>query len=361
VNGINQTDQLRWHEVRINRWYAKRPWQTGCNYIPSTAINQLEMWQEETFDEETIRRELGWAARLGFNTLRVFLHDLLWKKDPHGLFTRMDKFLEICHDNGIGVTFVIFDGVWDPNPRLGKRDSRPFVHNSGWLQSPGAAILKDVHQHDELEEYVKSLLRNFANDARIQMWDLFNEPDNLNPTSYLLHEPANKSELSMLLLAKCFSWARDVNPAQPLTAGLWYGDWSDIETMKAMDRFMINNSDVISFHNYDGPIEMERRIQFLKSFNRPVICTEYMARTFHSTFQNILPIFKKHNVGSYSWGLVDGRTQTRYPWDSWLTTYDKEPELWFHDIFRGNGLPYNEDEVQFITQITGVSKPAPAK
>jgi hypothetical protein len=358
VNEKNQNSELRWSKERVQKWYEERPWLTGCNYIPSTAINQVEMWHAETFDEQTIRREMGWAAGLGFNTVRVFLHDLLWNHDPQGFLTRMDKFLDICRENGIGVMFVIFDGVWDPNPEFGKREPKKWVHNSGWLQSPGAEVLKDIHRHDELEDYVKSVIRTFATDSRVILWDLFNEPDNLNPTSYLSLEPANKSELSMLLLRKSFSWAREINPSQPLTAGLWHGDWSDFETMKAMDRFMIAESDVISFHNYDGPEEMERRIRFLKQYDRPVICTEYMARTFNSTFQNILPLFKKYQVGGYNWGFVDGRSQTSCPWDSWLTCYESEPELWFHDIFRGDGSAYREDEVAFIRQITSVKKAA---
>jgi hypothetical protein len=314
------------------------------------------MWQEESYDPETIRRELGWASSLGFNSLRVFLHDLLWKKDPQGLLARMDHFLQICQENGIGVMFVIFDGVWDPYPQFGKREPLPFVHNSGWLQSPGADILKDIHRHDDLEDYVKNVIQAFANDKRVHLWDLFNEPDNLNPTSYLAKEPANKSELSMLLLRKVFGWARDVNPSQPLTAGLWYGDWSDFETMKAMDRFMISESDILSFHNYDGPLEMERRIQFLQRYQRPVVCTEYMARTFNNTFESILPLFQKYNIGAYNWGFVDGRSQTSCPWDSWLMKYEKEPELWFHDIYRTDGTPYIAAEVEFIKRITGVQK-----
>jgi hypothetical protein len=340
----------RWSEERIAKWYAERGWLVGCNFVPSTAISQVEMWHSDTFDPETIRRELGWAARIGFNTVRVFLHDLVWKHDRDGLMQRIDQFLSICHENGIGVMMVIFDAVWDPNPQYTIRPPKPFVHNSGWLQSPGATILQDFDQQDELEPYVKDVISTFRHDNRIVIWDLFNEPDNLNPTSYLAFEPANKSEFSMRLLQNTFRWAREVNPDQPLTAGLWWGDWSDFDTMKAMDRFMILHSDLITFHNYDGPAEMEVRISFLKKYNRPVVCTEYMARTFNNTFQSILPIFKKHNVGGYNWGFVDGKSQTCCPWDSWLTPYHKEPELWFHDVFRRDGTPYREEEVNFITE-----------
>jgi hypothetical protein len=343
----------RWSEERAQKWYAEKGWLIGCNYIPSNAINQLEMWSEETFDPQTIDRELSWAEKLGFTTIRVFLHDLLWQADPGGLLKRMDKFLSIADSHGIGVMFVIFDGVWDPNPSLGKREPKPFVHNSGWLQSPGAEILKDESRHDELEEYVKSVISYFANDKRIHVWDLFNEPDNLNPTSYIAQEPPNKSDLSQKLLEKAFVWAREAEPSQPLTAGLWYGDWTDLNTMKTMDRFMVTHADVITFHNYESAHEMEARIKALKKFNRPVLCTEYMARSFQNTFEAILPLFKHHNVGGYNWGFVSGKTQTNCPWDSWLTPYSAEPPLWFHDIFHEDGTPYNHKEVQLIIEQIG--------
>lgn len=346
----------RWTEERIHSWYARQDWLIGCNYIPSTAINQLEMWQAETYDPATIRRELAWASRIGFNTIRVFLHDLLWYYDARGLMERMDDFLSIASGCGIRVMFVIFDGVWDPHPENGVREPVPFLHNSGWLQSPGANILSDPEKHYALEDYVKGILRAFADDRRVAIWDLFNEPDNLNATSYLLKEPINKAEASMRLLERTFIWARDVDPSQPLTAGLWYGDWSHPETMKAMDRFMVMNSDLISFHNYDDPAEMEKRIQYLGRFNRPLVCTEYMARTFNNTFQNILPIFRKYNVGGYNWGFVDGKTQTSCPWDSWIMPYEREPPVWFHDIFHTDGTPYRSEEVDFIMTMTGVNK-----
>ena len=68
----------RWAKERARRWYDETGWLLGCNFVPSTAGNQLEMWQADTWDAATIDRELGWAERLGMNSVRVFLHDLLW-------------------------------------------------------------------------------------------------------------------------------------------------------------------------------------------------------------------------------------------------------------------------------------------
>jgi hypothetical protein len=338
-----------WSEEKAATWYKEKGWLLGCNYAPSSAVNQLEMWEADSFDIETIERELGWAGHLGFNTIRVFLHHLLWEHDAKGLLNRMETFLSVADKNGLGVMFVLFDGVWNPNPAVGKREYKIGVHNSGWLQSPGAEILKNLNQHDQLKDYVQGIISHFAKDSRVHVWDIFNEPDNVNSTSYFAHEPENKADLSLALLRKAFKWAREVNPTQPLTAGVWIGEWCE-EKIKPIDHFMLNNSDIITFHNYESAEEMERRIKILKRFNRPMLCTEYMARGLNSTFENIVPILQKHNVGGYCWGFVAGKTQTSYPWDSWHVTYDGEPSLWFHDIFRVDGTPYRQEEIHFLAR-----------
>jgi hypothetical protein len=339
----------QWTSDKANQWYDEKGPLLGCNYAPSSAVNQLEMWEAETFDPITIDRELGWAASLGFNSIRVFLHDLLWKHDAKGLLERMETFLNIADSHGIGVMFVLFDSVWNPFPQPGKREYKIGVHNSGWLQSPGLEILKDASRHNELEGYVKGVISHFASDKRVHVWDLFNEPCNRNDASYGAHEPSNKADLALALLRKVFSWAREVSPSQPLTSGVWVGEWCEMK-VKELDRFMLETSDVITFHNYESPAEMERRITKLQRFDRPILCTEYMARGFNNTFESILPVFKKHNVSGYNWGLVAGKTQTSLPWDSWSVTYDGEPSLWFHDIFRVDGTPYKEEEVRYLTQ-----------
>jgi hypothetical protein len=350
VNSLSGFSDKQWTQGRANQWYAEKGWLLGCNYAPSTAVNQLEMWEADSFDPITIERELGWAANLGFTSIRVFLHHLLWEHDAEGLKNRMEIFLSIADKHGIGVMFVLFDSVWNPFPEPGKREYKIGVHNSGWLQSPGLEILTDLSRHDELEGYVKGVVSHFADDKRVHVWDLFNEPCNTNGSSYGAYEPKNKADLSLALLKKTFAWAREVDPSQPLTAGVWIGEWCD-EKIKMLDRFMLENSDVITFHNYESPVEMERRIKILQRFNRPILCTEYMARGFNNTFESILPIFEKHKVGGYSWGLVAGKTQTSYPWDSWTVTYDGEPSLWFHDILRADGTPYIEQEVNYLTQL----------
>ena len=342
-----------WTKEQANDWYAKQGWLVGCDFVPSTAINQLEMWQAATFDTATINRELGWAASLGMNTVRVYLHDLLYQQDAEGFLQRMDAFLQIASRHHIKPLFVLFDSVWDPFPKLGtQREPKPGVHNSGWVQNPGKEALLDSTQYPRLETYVKAVVGKFASDDRVLGWDVWNEPENMNNEYYRKMEPLNKADIVLVLLKEAFEWARSANPQQPLTAGLWSGDWSAPEKLKPIETLMVEESDVISFHNYDSATSFEKNIVELQRYGRPILCTEYMARGNNSTFEGSLPIAKKYNVAAYNWGLVDGKSQTIYPWDSWKKAYKGEPEVWFHDIFRKDGTPYRKAETDLIKKLT---------
>lgn len=347
--------ESRWSGQKANSWYEQQPWLVGSNYIPATAINELEMWQAGTFDPLRIDKELGWAESLGMNTMRVFLHNLPWEQDAGGFTARIGTFLRIAQKHHIRPLLVLFDSCWDPFPAAGpQRSPKPGVHNSGWVQSPGAKALQDPAGYPRLEAYVKGVVGAFARDPRLLGWDIWNEPDNPNTSSYGKQEPRDKVELVLALLPKAFAWARMVGATQPLTSGVWKGDWSADEKMTPMEKAQISLSDVISFHNYDAPPEFEKRIQWLERFHRPILCTEYMARGNKSTFQGTLPVAMRYKVAAYNWGLVAGKTQTFLPWDSWQRPYtDRQPAIWFHEVFRSDGTPYREDEVEFIRQMTG--------
>ncbi len=355
--GTNEIDSgTPWTPERAASWYAEQPWLVGANFVPSTAVNQLEMWQADTFDETTIDRELGWAADAGMVTVRVFLHHLLWQQDPDGFLQRIDRFLTIADAHGIRVMLVLFDGVWDPYPQLGPQPApRPYVHNSRWVQSPGADILGSPERLDELEEYVTGVVGRFADDPRVVIWDVFNEPDNLNLISYKQEEllPADKSAAALMLLRKAYGWARSVNPVQPLTAGVFFGGWGSPDGLTPINDFMLHQSDIVSFHGYFDPDTMTALIDDLEQYGRPIVCTEYMARSENSTFEGVLPVLKDRNVGAYNWGWVDGKTQTKYPWSSWSDPVAGEPDPWFHDVLHADGTPYDPAELAFLRSITG--------
>ncbi len=345
----------RWTAERAREWYARQGFLVGANYVPATAINQIEMWQPETFDPDRIDLELGWAAAIGMNTMRVFLHDLAYQQDPDGFLGRVDRFLAIAARHRIRPMLVLFDSVWDPFPAVGpQRPPRPGVHNSGWVQGPGKVALEDPAQWPRLETYVKAVVSRFGKDERVLAWDLWNEVDNMNDPAYASLEPKNKGELVLALLPQVFAWVRAGNPVQPLTSGLWRGgDWSKLDQLSAVDRLQLALSDVITFHSYDPAPQLEVRIQQLQGYGRPIICTEYMARGNGSTFQGSLPVLKTHNVGAINWGLVQGKSQTHLPWDSWRKPYvGREPSVWFHEVFRTDGTPYDAKETTLIKELS---------
>ena len=347
----------RWTKQQANTWYANQPWRVGSNYVPSDAINQLEMWQEPTFDPARIDQEFCWAQAMGMTTMRIFLHNLLWEQDAVGFKKRIDTFLTIAAKHHIKPIFVLFDSCWDPDPKLGPQHPPiPGVHNSGWVQAPGAERLADKASYDKLEAYVKDIVGTFANDDRIFAWDVWNEPNNGGGGNY--PSTPHKKELVAGLLGQVFTWARSADPTQPLTSGLWTGDhWDQMETLDPVERIQITQSDVMSFHDYSWPEIFLRRARQMLTYGRPVMCTEYMARGAGSTFDGSLPIGKRLNIAMVNWGFVDGKTQTRLPWDSWKKPYTfEEPTIWFREVLHTDGTPYRQAEVDLIKRLTASPK-----
>ena len=348
-------ESIRWSPERANDWYQRQGWLVGANYITSNAVNQLEMFQADTYDPGRIGLELGWARTGGFNAVRVFLHDLLWAQDHRGFQDRLAEFVSIAARHGIKPLFVMFDSCWDPFPKAGPQPApRPGVHNSRWVQSPGADHLDDRGYLRTLRSYVTGVLNQFREDDRVLGWDLWNEPDN-PARQYRSVERKDKVALVADLLPQVFRWARSVDPRQPLTSGVWHGHWANPQRRSAISSIQLDNSDVISFHSYAEPATFERRIAELVPEGRPILCTEYMARPLGSTIRDILPIAKRHNVGAFNWGLVAGKTQTYYPWDSWEHPYPHMPKVWFHDLLRTDGRPFGESEIQTVRRLGGLA------
>lgn len=353
IGGQAQESSTRWTAAKANQWYEQQPWLVGANFVPSDAINELEMFQPATFNASLIDKELGMAESIGMNTMRVFLQDQFWLNDPVEAKKKIDEFLGIAAKHHIRPILVLFDSCWEPNPHLGPQHPPiPGVHNSGWVQSPGKERLMNRAVEPELKAYVTGVVGAFGQDDRVLAWDIWNEPDNAGKDR--AEDVPEKVRRVNELLPQAFAWARSANPKQPLTSGVWRGNWSDPSKESETVKIQLAESDIISFHNYEWPERFEARIAELRPLGRPLICTEYMARGNGSTFDTILPIAKREHVAAINWGLVAGKTQTYLPWDSWKRPYiTEQPTVWFHEVFRNDGRPYRQREIDLIRELTG--------
>ena len=268
------------------------------------------------FDVKKIDDELKMAQADGFNCARVVLPFVVWERDPAAFKTRFSQFLEVCAKRGIKVMPALFDDcVFGPifDPIYGRQ---PIVvagwYANGWTPSPGHGMVRDRAQWPRLEKYVKDLVSTYKNDARVWVWDVYNEPTN-----------GGLGDVSVPLVNKVFDWAREINPVQPLTC--------DVFGTLAMARLALDRSDIVTFHDYDGPEPLQNHINQLELSGRPLICTEWLNRSQQSTPQNNLPVFARENVGAMHWGYINGRTQTNLRWGA--KPGNPTPKLWQHDLY----------------------------
>lgn len=333
----------RWSAQKAVFWQSRHGYKAGFNFVPSTAVNELEMFQAATYDPITIDRELSWAQAVGFNTIRVFLHNILWEEGSDDFIKRLDDFLTITDKYKIQVTFVLLDSCWNGYPKAGTQpEPIPGVHNSQWVQCPGYDLVHNTTDFEgRVKPYVQGVVSAFRDDNRVLAWDVWNEPNN---SGY-------SDDLIAPLIKMTFDWVREADPNQPLTTPVWQD--TDGATYTTFQLLQLDLSDVLSFHNYDTPEHMVGSINRLREYDaiRPIVCTEYMARTAGSHFEPHLQIMKDANVYAYNWGFVSGRTQTIYPWTTSTVPATEEPAIWFHDVYRANGTAFNASEIAYIQSI----------
>jgi len=228
------------------------------------------------------------------------------------------------------------------------------------VASPGRAAVMDRSQWPDFEAYIRDILAQFRDDPRILFWDLYNEPGNgmiFTAGGYEEHDPA-LGEHSRDLMRATFDWAREVRPAQPLTVGAWRTApvGSDARPFEGdTDRLALELSDIVTYHGYCARVHAEQLIDHLAPLGRPMLTTEWMARAVDSKIADQLALYHARKVGCFNWGLVKGRTQTHLSWPDVLAAQHGAPageDLWFHDIFRPDGTPYDPAETRLISDLT---------
>lgn len=352
----------KWTTEEVNSWYSNIKWPVGCNFLPSTAVNWNEMWMKDTFDVETISKELALASSIGMNTIRTNLPFIVWLYDRNGLISRIDKLLEIANKNNIKTMLTLMDdcGFSGDHPWIGKqKPPRKNVHNSQAAASPGRNIVVNEDYWDLVFKYLRDIVLTFKDDERILIWDIYNEPTNdgiFSDISEMDHFEGNLKDYSYKLCKNSIDVVRSCDPKAPLTIGAWHNVKNilnmDISLFdNDIDRLCLENSDVISFHAYSPKSVINEILSFLEKYNRPIMCTEYLARHVESNLFDILPIFAENKIGAYNWGLVNGKTQTHIPWPVIVKNYSNYKDMWFHDLFHQDGKPYDEKEIQLLKSL----------
>ncbi|MXV52261.1 cellulase family glycosylhydrolase [Pedobacter sp. HMF7647] len=328
-----QTAQ-KWPEKKAWDWYNKQPWYCGFNYIPAYAINYTAMWDKTTFDPKAIDRELALAEQSGMNSLRAVLQYAVYEDDPAYFLKTLDTFMALCYKHHIKFIPALFDdcsfGI-KSDPVVGKQpEPLKGWYAWAWSPSPGHSMVTDSTTYPKLEKYVRDIINHHKNDERILFWDLYNEPTN-----------GGLGSATFPLLKKVIVWARSINPDQPLSIGMF-------DQNPRLNEIIINNSDIITFHDYGNKETVTRAVEKFQKLNRPLINTEWMNRPFGSTVSEILPIFYQYKIGCNLWGLVNGKTQTDLPWGH--RPGDPPQDLWQHDLYHGDFKPYKPSEIDTIKE-----------
>lgn len=345
-----------WTKEQAWEWYHSRPWMRGSNFMGSDCVNRIDQWQELGFEEklQTADRELELLAETGFNSIRIILEFWVWYKEHDGFMERFDRYLETAHKHGISCMVVLGNDCMPPKTEgwkpihLGVQEYDWGYHGGrknsqhGTFDMAGYHLLDEPEMAEEHYKWVRDIVTAHKDDKRIIMWDVFNEPGN-----------SNRKNMSLPHMKKFFEIIREINPIQPLTAGIW-DQIMNLDKLSEIERYALENSDIITYHSYGPYPDNVILLKNLKKFGRPVMNTEWLARCIHNNVEELFPLFYLEDVGCYNWGFVAGKYQTYEPWNSVWDAYEQDPSIdwdftkWFHDLYRPSLRPYNPKEIEII-------------
>ena len=349
-----------WSREQACDWYNNRPWLRGCNFMSSIDANRVEQWQELDFEEhmKVADAELKLAADTGFNTIRLVMEIAVWDAEHDSYMKHLEHYLETAWKYGIS-SMIVFgndcmppkDENWKPVKTgvqtcdWGYHGGRKYSQHGRFAQM-GYHLLDEPEYEHKFYDMEAEIIDKYKDDPRVCIWDLYNEPGN-----------SHRDSVTMPHLKKYYETAWEIRPSQPLTSGAWrdltkgYGGLSEVE------KYVLDNSDIISFHNYGDYLTNIKILRFLKTLGRPIICTEWLCRGLHNTVQEIYPLFYLEKVGCYNWGFVAGKYQTYEPWESIWADYaaggarDFDFTKWFHDLYRPSYRPYDPHEIDLIKEV----------
>ena len=345
----------QWSSERAWEWYNRQPWIRGFSGYPSNCVNRIAMWQAYNRAEiaEQLDYEFALAHETGFNAVRAIIQFECWYYEHDSFMANLEEYITLADKHGVKVMLCLGNdctvpkNFWKPvtfGPQpvdWGYHSGIKKGPHAGGYTDPGYMLLDDPDIEPAYYEMVDEIAGTYAKDERIQIWDIWNEIGN-----------SRRGEMSLSAMEKFFEIVRSHNPIQPLTADIWRYTL-DCDKITPAERRALELSDVITFHYYGPYANMILFIEFLREqYNRPLINNEWLNRLDGNDVAEIFPLFYLEKIGSYSWGLMQGYSQTYEPWGGLFNeaflSGTKDLTKWQHDLYRFNGYPYDPREIKLI-------------
>ncbi|MBO5270492.1 MAG: cellulase family glycosylhydrolase [Clostridia bacterium] len=357
--------EQRWTKERVWEWYNARPWMRGCNYMSADCANRVDQWQALGFEERfcTTEQELRLMQETGFNTVRLILEYVVWKEEHDGFLERFDRYLSLCAKYGISCMIVLANDCMPPKterwkmPYVGEQTYDWGYHGGKKHSQHGSHsgpaphfYLDDEESREDYFRMVREIVSLYRNDERICIWDVYNEPGN-----------SRREDITLPNLKRMFETVREIDPVQPLTAGVFRMKGDESIPLSAVEQYALDHSDIVSYHFYRGYEEHIRVIRRLKKEGRPILNTEWLGRCLHNNVFDLFPLFYLERIGCYNWGFVAGKYQTYEPWEKSWEIYAADPHSdfdftkWFHDLYRPNHRPYDPKEIALIKRFCALA------
>lgn len=355
----------KWSKEKAWDWYNSRSWIRGCNFMSSDCANRVDQWQEFGFEErfETTRRELQLVKETGFNSIRIIPEFIVWLKEHDGFMERFERYIAEADKNGISCMVVLGNDCMPPKEEALKRMNLGEQHvdwgyhggrkvsQHGKFSGAGYSLLDDEEYALKYYEFVREIVTKYKDDERIIIWDVFNEPGN-----------SNRKSMSLPHMMKFFEIIRNIDPIQPLTVGIWT-QTVNFDNLLEIEKIGLENSDIITYHNYNSYENNIEEMHLLKKLGRPVINTEWLARCSKNTVEEMFPLYFLEKIGCYCWGFVAGKYQTYEPWNGVWDGYKENPEAyrdfdfskWLHDLYRPSLNPYVPMEIELIKRFSALA------
>ena len=336
----------------------------GVNFFTSSASNATTMWRH--FDPAVADRELGWMEALGFNSIRLWLSETVWREQRGAFLDALGRCLDLCAKHRLSALLVLFDSC-GIEPRAGAvemtvaeayqhflkspdvpeaqkkimqaryaqfasgrgrlmrvpvaRDTPPdIIFWQHWTPNPGLSRLSPEYW-PELDAYAGAVMALAARRPAVIAVDTMNEPATLMDLPPGASYSAARNRVNEFV-AHIAERLRSKYPNAEQTIGS-----TNLQELRDLARYQT----VLSIHSYQLGDDLAKTLRaaltFAREAGKPILLTECLANTDNwlrsygdeslSTdegqlrhYQRTLPLILNAGLGWYAWAGITGHMFT---------------------------------------------------